>query len=577
MIRANNLSFSFPQKDLYNNISFTLDEGQHCAFIGVSGSGKSTLIEMLMDPDKYVFDGELTINPGCRIGLVSQFSQVDSSKEVTVFEYIADEFIALQDKIASICSEMETSSDTDALLAEYQRAADAFDAMDGNDYESNINKQLNLANLSRLKNQLLSELSGGEFKLIQVIKEMLICPDVIIMDEPDVFLDFENLTALKDLINAHKGIMLVITHNRYLLNHCFNKIIHLENRVLREFDGKYIDYNLSLLQRKIEQQELSDAYTKEIERNEILCVKLRSAATNNAEASCGKVLNARVKLLERLEADRITAPYVDMNQPDIRLFTDKINEECAVLKVNNYNVSFDDMLLEKVSFVIKSTDKVALIGPNGAGKTTLLRAIYDNDHCAIEINDDVEVAYLSQLHGEMLSESNTIQEEFFDAGFETISEISSYIAGYGFGREAMDQRIGSLSGGERNILQLAKISAGQASLLLLDEPTSHLDTASQAALEKAIKEYTGAILMISHDFYSIVNCMDYVLIIEDKTIRRMSIRNFKKSIYASHYDKHDSELEQKKKSVEREIQLALKNSDSSRAKKLSEELEEMTK
>ena len=268
---------------------------------------------------------------------------------------------------------------------------------------------------------------------------------------------------------------------------------------------------------------------------------------------------------------------MDIKQPDISLVAGEIIEETTALKVNNYTVSFDDMLLEKVSFVIKSTDKVALIGPNGTGKTTLLRAIYNNDHSSIEISDDVEVAYLSQLHGEMLNESNTIQEEFFDAGFETITQIRSYIAGYGFDREAMDQRIGSLSGGERNILQLAKISAGQAGLLLLDEPTSHLDTASQASLEKAIKEYNGAILMISHDFYSIVNCMDYVLIIEDKTIRRMSIKNFKKRIYASHFDKDDSELEQKKKSVEMKIHQALKNTDSTRAKILSEELEELVK
>jgi len=175
----------------------------------------------------------------------------------------------------------------------------------------------------------------------------------------------------------------------------------------------------------------------------------------------------------------------------------------------------------------------------------------------------------------MLSESNTIQEEFFDAGFKTIDEIRSYIANYGFGREAMDQKIGTLSGGERNILQLAKISAGTANLLLLDEPTSHLDTYSQIALEKAIKDYNGAILMISHDFYSIVNCMDYVLIIEDKTIRRMSIRNFKKMIHTSHFDKDDSELEQKKKLVEMKIALALKGTDFARAKIISEKLEEM--
>ena len=577
MIKVDNLSFSFPQKDLYTNISFTLKDGQHSAFIGASGSGKSTLVDILMDPDKYMFDGELTISPHCRIGIVSQFPQLDNTTEITVFEYIGEEFTKLQNEISSICAEMENTPDNESLLEKYQQAADAFDAIDGADFESNINKKLNLANLSMHKNKMVSELSGGEFKLIQVIKEMLISPDVIIMDEPDVFLDFENLTALKNLINAHKGIMLVITHNRYLLNHCFNKIVHLENMELQEFDGKYIDYNLSLLQRKIEQQELAAAYTEEIERNEILSVKLRSAATNNAEASRGKALKARVKILERLEADRITAPFVDVKQPDISLVAGQKPEDAIAVKVTDYTVSFDDILLEKVSFTIKSTDKVALIGPNGTGKTTLLRAIFQNNDRSIKIYDNVETAYLSQLHGEMLNESNTIQEEFFEAGFETIDSIRSYIANYGFGREAMDQKIGSLSGGERNILQLAKISAGQASLLLLDEPTSHLDTSSQLALEKAIKEYTGAILMISHDFYSIVNCMDYVLIIADKTVRRMSIRKFKKMIYTSHFDKDDSELEQKKKSVEVKIQAALKTADSSRAKALTEDLEKLIK
>ena len=278
MIKVDNLSYSFPQKDLYNKISFTLEDDQHCAFIGTSGSGKSTLIDIIMDPEKYMFDGKLEMDPNCRIGYVSQFSQLDKTKETTVFEYIGEEFIKLQNEITSICTEMETSSDIDTLLEKYQEALDAFDAIGGDDFESNINKKLNLANLSKHKDLMVSELSGGEFKLIQVIKEMLNSPDLMIMDEPDVFLDFENLNSLKNLINSHKGIMLVITHNRYLLNHCFNKIIHLENMELQEFDGRYIDYNFSLLQTKIELQELAVADDEEIERNEHIINRLRDRA-----------------------------------------------------------------------------------------------------------------------------------------------------------------------------------------------------------------------------------------------------------------------------------------------------------
>ncbi|MGO4344872.1 ABC-F family ATP-binding cassette domain-containing protein [Paenibacillus sp. MCAF9] len=577
MIKVDNLSFSFPQKELYNNISFTLEEAQHCAFIGTSGSGKSTLIDILMDPERYLFEGKLEIDPTCKIGYVSQFSQLDKTKETTVFEYIGEKFIKIQNEITSICTEMETSADIDSLLEQYQFALDAFDAIGGDDFESNINKKLNQANLMKLKDVRVSDLSGGEFKLIQVMKEMLNSPDLMIMDEPDVFLDFENLNALKNLINAHKGILLVVTHNRYLLNHCFNKIIHLENTEIQEFDGRYIDYNFSLLQTKVELQELAIADDEEIKRNDKTIVNLRVIATYNSHASRGKALKARVRFQERLEARRIKMPFVAIKQPNISFGIDNEMEDTIVVNVNNYSVAFDELLLDNVNFEIKSTDKVAIIGSNGTGKTTLLRDIFKNNHESIEINADVKVAYLSQIQGEMLKDSNTILEEFIDAGFKTYDEVRSYLSNYGFEGEIVNQKIEALSGGEKNLLQLAKVSASKANVLLLDEPTSHLDTYTQIALEKAIEDYKGAILMISHDFYTVVNGMDYVLIIDDKSIRKMSMPEFRQMIYASHFDKDYLENEQNKKSVEMKIELALKDTNFELAKVLVDELEELIK
>ena len=146
MIKIDNLSYSFPQKDLYKNVSFTLEEGQHCAFIGASGNGKSTLIDIIMDPENYMFDGKLEKDENCRIGYVSQFSQVDKTREMSVFEYIAEPFIKLQEEIASLCEEMGTSDDIETLLEKYQVALDAFDAIDGDNFENNINKKLNTPN-----------------------------------------------------------------------------------------------------------------------------------------------------------------------------------------------------------------------------------------------------------------------------------------------------------------------------------------------------------------------------------------------------------------------------------------------
>ena len=577
MIKVDKLSYSFPQKNLYNDISFTLEDGQHCAFIGTNGSGKSTLIDIFMDPEKYLFDGSLEIDPSYRIGYVCQFQEIDKTQDITVFEYLAENFIKLQNKITSICTEMETSSDIETLLEKYQDALDEFESINGDDFENIIDKKLNLIELIKYKNLSISQLSGGEFKLIQVIKSMLTNPDLLIMDEPDVFLDFKNLNALKNLINAHKGTLLVITHNRYLLNHCFNKILHLENMEIQEFDGNYINYNFSLLQTKIELQELAAADTEEIERNEILIDRLRELASENTEQFRGKTLRARVKFQERLEKRRIKAPFIEIKQPNIIFITTDEVEEKTVLKVTDYELSFDEVLLKDVNFEIKSTDKVAIVGANGAGKTTLFQTIFNNNNSSIEINENIKIGYLSQLQGQTLNYSNTIADEFFDIGFKTYDDIKEYLEGYNFDEELLNQKIGTLSGGEKNLIQLAKISEVGADLLLLDEPTSHLDTYSQIALEKAIKNYKGAILMVSHDYYTIANCMDYVLFIENKKIRKININHFKDIIYANHFNKDYLKIEQKKKSVETKIELALRDNNFLLAQSLCEELEKIIK
>ncbi|MEG2668689.1 MAG: ATP-binding cassette domain-containing protein [Lachnospiraceae bacterium] len=572
MIKINNLSYSFPYKDLYHEISFTLTDGQHCAFIGTSGNGKSTLIDLMMHPDNYMFDGKLEIAPDCRIGYVSQFFPKETAKEVTVFAYVAESFTKLQQELISLCAEMSVAVEIDSLLEKYQQVLDSFQAIDGDNFESNINKKLNLANLNKHKYQSISKLSNGEFKLVQIIKEMLSRPNLLIMDEPDAYLDFENINSLKNLINAHNETMLVITHNRYLLNHCFNKILHLENMELQEFDGNFTDYNLSILERKIELQELANRDALEIERNTNLINQLRTNATQIYSAAKGKTLHARVKMQERLESRSIKAPFVEITQPNIQFTLAHEIEDTIILKVHDYTVAFEDELLTNVNFEIKSTDKVALVGPNGTGKTTLLREIFKNNHSSIQLHEEVNMAYLSQLQGEALTESNTILEEFLDFGFKTNSEVISYLSEYGFVKETLMQKIHSLSGGEKTTLQLAKIATGNANLLLLDEPSSHLDTYAQIALEHAMKNYKGAILMISHDFYSIVNSTDFILWIEHKTIRKMSTRKFRKIMYSLYFDCDYLELEQKKKSTETQIAHALKDNDFEFARTLLYEL-----
>ena len=575
MIQVENLSYSFPTKELYKKVSFTLEDGQHCAFIGSNGTGKTTLVDMIIDPEKYLYDGKIIKSEECRIGYVNQFSKSEKDQEKKVFEYLSEKFVENQEETAKVCEEMATAEDLEPVFARYQELMDLFQAMDGDNYESNIKKQLYLAGMTHHEQTEISALSGGEYKLLQVMKEMLQQPNLLIMDEPDVFLDFENLNGLTELINSYKGTLLVITHNRYLLNHCFNKILHLEDTDIQEFDGNYIDYNYALLQKKIELQEIAAEEQEEIARAEKMVERLRTDATRASIASLGRAVHAKQTYLDRLKARAIKEPLVDIRLPKITLPAVEADQEKVVLSVTDYEVAFDEVIFENVSFELKAGEKVAIVGANGTGKTTLLRDIFKNAHPAIKIIEDVEVGFLSQLHGEMLDESKTVYEEFESLGFEKKADIYHYLKEYCFEEDTLTQKIGQLSGGEQNLLQLAKISVSHANLLLLDEPTSHLDTYSQIALEKAVSEYQGTVLMVSHDFYNIVNCADYVLFVDEKSMRPMRIRSFRKKIYENHFSKDYLELEQKKKELETRISASLKAKDFKNAKKLCEQLEEI--
>ena len=595
MLTVENLTFSFLDKDLYTNISFSLEEGQHCAFIGSNGTGKTTLIDMLMNTDEYLYDGKIIKEENLRIGYVSQVSKSNKDQEITVFDFLSEEFVRNQEENARLCEEMATAEDLDAVYERYQKVLDEFAAMDGDHYESNIRKQLKIAGLTKLENLELAKLSGGEFKLIQIIKQMILQPSLLIMDEPDVFLDFHNLNGLRDLINAHSGTLLVVTHNRYLLNHCFNKILHLENADIQEFDGNYMDYNLALLLKKIELQELAAKDLEEIERTRKMVERLRNEATKIDSAQKGRSLKAKATQLARLEARRIKEPFVNIRQPKIALpdvtlaaGQVKIQEESnaaaepaevtqearkVLLAVENYSLRFDELLLDEVSFELHEGEKIAIVGPNGTGKTTLLREIFANQNPAIRLSEEAKIGFLSQIHGETLNESNTVYKEMEELGFETKQQVINYLADYCFEEDHLDRKVDVLSGGEKNLLQLAKIGCGDANLLLLDEPTSHLDTYSQLALEKALEEYKGAVLMVSHDFYSIADCVDHVLFVEEKTVRKMRIRSFRKMIYENHFNKDYLELEQQKKQLETRIESLLKASDYESAKVVAEELE----
>lgn len=574
MIKAEKLSYGFPDIPLYHEISFALQDGAHCALIGSNGAGKTTLAELIRRPEEFLYDGKLVRENVGRIGYVSQFSDREKGRSVTVIEYLSGDFLRLQEKTEMVCARMGETDDLDALMEEYQQLLDESEAMDADNCQVNIGRQLHLAGLDGKADLELSQLSGGEYKLVQVIRQMLRRPGLLVMDEPDVFLDFENLSALRELINAFDGTLLVVTHSRYLLAHCFDHIWHLENTQLQEFEGSFAQYQCAVLRKKVEMQQAAAKGEAEIRRAEEMVERLRKAATEVIDPLRGRTLKQKVSYLERVKAWKIQEPFVQLRRPKIALpQVEPAREEPELLlRVTDYDLSFEETLLKHVDFSVRAGEKVALVGPNGTGKTTLLRELWKGENPAVWWNGNVNAGFFSQLQEEMLNEDHTICQEFYDVGFKTAGSVEEHLGDYCFAPDTLERKIGDLSGGEKNLLQLAKLAAGSCDLLLLDEPSSHLDTWAQIELEKAINAYQGAVLMVSHDFYSIVNCADRILYVENGTIRPMSPRAFRRMIYKNHFSLEYLELEQRKKDLETRVSRCLEAGDSETAAVLCDEL-----
>ena len=576
MIQIEKLSYGFPAKDLYKEVSFTLKRGQHSAFIGSNGTGKSTLVDMIIHTDKYLYDGKIIKDESCRIGYASQFVERDKDHECTVFEYLSERFVENQKATVAVCEAMSVAENVELLFKKYQGLLDAFEAMDGDHYTNNIRKQLYVAGMREIEETKLSQLSCGEYKLLQIMREMLLSHNLLILDEPDVFLDFGNLNRLCQLINVYKGTLLVVTHNRYLLNHCFDKILHLENCNIQEYEGNYTEYRCFQLKEKLKLKLQYDEEQAEIVRNEKIVDILQTRASTQSDSSIGRVASSKQSQLDRLLARQIKSPFIEIREPKIEFKPIVFDTEHTVLSIKNYNVSFDDSLLKNINFELRSGEKVAIVGANATGKTTLIRDILKNNHSAINIDENTSYTYLSQLQGENIDGTKTVYDVMKNLGFETSESIREYLGNYCLEGDTLKQKVGHLSGGEKNLLQIAMIANTNAEFLILDEPTSHLDIYAQMALENAISDYNGAVLMVSHDFYFVANCADYVLFVEDNTIRSMRPRTFRKMVYDKYFDQKYLAIDKKKQEVEANITVAFKKNDLITVEKLLNQLEALS-
>ncbi len=612
MIRAEKLSFGYSSKKILDEISFSLEDNKHYALIGSNGAGKSTLAEIMMNPEAFLYDGKIITDDESRTGYAAQFCIRDKTQDCSVREYLSERFVENETAIDSVCEEMGRGDNIDALMEKYQKLLDLREAMDGENYESNIHKQLHISGMTYLKDYKLSQISGGEYKVLQIMREMLLSPDILILDEPDVFLDFGNLNSLCRMINGYRGILLVITHNRYLLNHCFDGILHLENGMLIQYDGNYTEYRCRRFREKLKLRKQYEEEQREIIRTQEMVNIFRKRATEMVNPDIGRTVNAKQSQLDRLKARHIEAPFIEIREPFIEFpdvkskktlpeaeavsrgeaegrcsedgsAADLLCGESAatikkpVLKVEDYRLEYDESLLENISFEIFEGEKIAVAGKNGTGKTSLIRDILNNSHPAVHIDENVSYACLSQLVGDAGDEDKTVIQLMRDAGFYTEEDIILYLSMYCLDETDIYQKVGRLSGGEQNLLRIALIAASDAEFLILDEPTCQLDLYAQTALEKAISEFNGTVLMVSHDFYLISNCADSVMLIEDNTMRKMRTRKFRKMVYDKYFNLNYLETDKQKQRIETEINAAFIKKDFDNIEKLCDRLEELSR
>lgn len=552
ILALNNVSKAFGTDVILKNISFHIEEKEKIAIVGVNGAGKSTLFKIITG-ELSLDSGEVIMPKSATMGYFSQSLEIDSSKTIygellTVFEPI----MLMEQQLRDMEAQMSHKSgdQLEKLMEKYSELSHKMEEMDGYSYQSRLRGVIKGLGFSdEESSQTINQLSGGQKTRVALGKILLKAPDILLLDEPTNHLDIDSLRWLEDFLRSYKGAVVIISHDRYFLDKVVGKVIEIENKKAKEYFGNYSYYaEKKIVDREIEYHRYINQQ-KEIKHQEEVIKKLREF---NREKSI-KRAESREKMLDKIE--RIDAPE---NLPDkMRLEIKPVKESGNdVLSVDNVSMAFDGVpLFDNISFDIKKGEKTALIGPNGIGKTTLFKIILSRLEAksgSVKLGSNVVIGYYDQEQSD-LNLNKTIFDEISDAYPDlTITQIRNVLAAFVFTGDDVFKTIGSLSGGEKGRVALAKIMLSNANFLILDEPTNHLDINSKEILEQAIQCYTGTVLYISHDRY----------FINSTATKIVELNKDKATIYLGNYDYYTEKLKENEivkteevKSIETETKL----------------------
>lgn len=523
VLSCKNLHKSFGIDVILKDITFNINEGEKIGLIGSNGAGKSTLFKILTSQLEHD-SGELFIDRSKKLGYLSQNLALES--ENSIYEELLSVFnnlLSMEEKLKALEIKMNEPYDAsneayhNKIFAEYTTLTEVYANNGGYTYKGEISRVLKgLGFTEEDFNKSISILSGGQKTRVALCKLLLTSPDILLLDEPTNHLDLDAIEWLEEYLKAYKGTMIIISHDRFFLDAITNKTLELINGIIDSYNGNYTAF---IELKKQNYEVMLKAYNlqqAEIKRQEDIITRYKSF---NREKSI-RAAESRQKALDKVE--RIDAPHKEQKASRIK-FETQIKSGNDVLYIENLAKSFGEKLLfQGLNMDIKREEKLALIGENGRGKTTLFKIIMDrlpSDTGIKVLGKNVFLGYYDQEQSNLNLDKTILDEVWDDFPNMTTTEIRNALAAFLFTGEDVFKQISTLSGGERCRINLLKLMLSKANFLLLDEPTNHLDIMSREALEDAITDYDGTIIVISHDRYFLNKVINKIFELKEDGIK----------------------------------------------------------
>lgn len=502
LVSLNNISKSFLDKSILKNVTLSVNDKDRIGLLGINGVGKSTLLNIISGTIDYD-EGTLSLKNDLRIGYLKQNEALNTSN--TLKEEIEDSLKVVfetRKKIEEISLKMATVSgeEYENLSTEYEKYTNIYNALDGHNAEVRINTVLNGMGFGNFDMSIsVSVLSGGEKTRFALAKILVENPNLLILDEPTNHLDFSMLNWLEEYLKSYKGAVIIVSHDRYFLNAVASDICEIENGELVRYKGGYSSF-------LTQKEERIKTLTKEYEKQQREIEDLRDYVRRNlAKSSSINSVGSRVKALEKMELQAKPNPQVkDLHISfPFDIEPHKTILECKGLKVSVGKGESKRTLFENFDLLVSRDEKIAFVGKNGIGKSSFLKAILKKLPCEgiTRWGGNVKVSYFDQELSSLdlnLTVLETVHRRF---PTKTEYEIRSMLARFLIEDEDVFKRIREMSGANRAKVALCIIVFERSNVLVLDEPTNHLDYKAKEALDKALKEYAGTIIMVSHDRY----------------------------------------------------------------------------